>query len=1083
MNRDHKTDQKPSAQGGSHMRAWLSVIVILLLFTAAALFLLPHFINTASIKQKIQAAITERIGGQVDFQAIDLSYFPRPAIELRQVALNIPDKVEGTIAALRLAPALYPLLNGDLRLARLELDSPQLNLKLPEKKAAKTPAQPYTFTTMEKQLNSALGSFVEETSHLKLQIDDARLTIAQGTKKQIEIEDLTLQFTISVTDPHSARGHLQSTFSKLSLYRKGLQEMVKDTSIDCSLQMERDRLTVALDQLAITEPNLELAGDLVLAKSSPAITLNLSSSNINVDSTRRTALALAGDTPPTRDIFDYLRGGKVPHISFTSRGENFSELTDLDNMVIKGQLQKGKVSIPPIKLDLTEVNGNVIISKGVLQGTGLSTRLEGSTGRDGSLLVGLAKDNDLFQLELTLSANLTETATILHRVVADPVFIAELEKIKNVQGTSNARLTLGDSLNDINAKVEASDIKFSADYQRVPLPIDITQGQFTFSKEHIAFNNLVGTLGKSHFTDFSCLVTNTKAISLDISSGPLELVTAELYPWITSLKGLRHQLKDIKRVQGQLDVSALKFVGTIDNPLEGKYTATGKVQDLSIETTLFPSTISFTRGGITVVPRQLSFTRLHTATQDAVVNLTGNIKGFPQQLSRIELALDGQMGPRSVKWLADKLELPEAYAVRTPLSISGAQISWQPESTASFKGTVAVDKGPKIVADVGYQQKLLQVRQLAITDQYSDASLVFDIKNNQNDFRFSGKLQEETLKNLFIKNPVSGGQLEGNLSVVVPRNRTTRIVAEGQLTGEDVPIPLPSGNDVDIDQITLRADGSDIRADLTRLSWQGLTWEPIQATVSLSHDRADIRLAEAKLCGINSPGFFSIAKDNFSLNTTLAGKGLDVDTSYTCLTKGHVQMTGSLDISSQITAQGEINQLLKNLEGPLKMTFRNGVIKKDKVLARILELLNVTEIVKGRLPNLATQGFGYNSIRLKGKFHKGKLIIDKLYMDGETLDVVGKGKIHLEERTVDFQLVASPFKTANSIIKHIPGLNYLMNDNLVSIPLSITGPMAEPKVKVLSITSVGTSLLNMAERTIKAPVKLLEAINPWSEDK
>jgi hypothetical protein len=43
--------------------------------------------------------------------------------------------------------------------------------------------------------------------------------------------------------------------------------------------------------------------------------------------------------------------------------------------------------------------------------------------------------------------------------------------------------------------------------------------------------------------------------------------------------------------------------------------------------------------------------------------------------------------------------------------------------------------------------------------------------------------------------------------------------------------------------------------------------------------------------------------------------------------------------------------------------------------------------------------------------------------------------------------------------------------------------MAEPEVKVLSITSVGTSLLNMAERTIKAPVKLLEAINPWSDDK
>ncbi len=1083
MIEDTKPDQNPSPRAARHTRVWLTTILILLLLAAGSLFILPQFINTASVRQRIQAAITERIDGQLEFQAIELSYFPLPAIELHQVTLNIPEKVQGTIAVLRLAPAFAPLLRGEVRLARVELDSPRLELKLPETETAKTPAQPFTFAAVEKELTSALGSSVGEGSRLKVQVDDARLTIAQGIKKQIEIEGLALQFTIHEAAPHSARGDLQSTFSRLSLYRKGLQEMVKDASINATMQVTRDSLTVSLEQLTITEPNLELSGELLLARNSPAITVNLSSSNINVDETRRTALALAGDTVPTRDIFDYLRGGQVPHISFTSTGENLAELLDLNNMVIKGQLQEGRVSIPDITLDLTEVNGNVVVSKGVLQATGLSTRLEGSTGHDGSVQVGLAKDNDLFKLDLKLNANLAELKPILRRVVEDPVFIAELKKITNLKGTGNGRLTLGDSLQDLNARVEASDLKVSADYQRVPLPLDITQGQFTFSKENIAFSNLSGSLGKSHFTDLSCQITQNKSISLNISSGPLELVTAELYPWLASLEGLRHQLKDIKKVQGQIDVSTLKFAGTIDKPLDGEYTATGKVEDLSIDTALYPSTISIASGGIAIDTRQLTVARLHTSTQDASLALSGSIKGFPRQLSQIETTLDGHMGPRAVQWLSEKVQLPKAYAVRTPLGIKGAKISWLPDGTTSFKGGVAVDKGPDIVADVSYRQNQLQVHRLTIKDRYSDASLVLDLKDRQSDYKFTGKLLEKTLQDIFVENPFSGGEIEGNLGILVPKDRTSRILAQGQLTGKNFPIPLPSGDTVDIDRVTLQADGSTIRAGITKLTWKELIWKPLQGTVGLSQDQADIQLTEARLCGINSPGSFSIAEDSFSLDTALEGKGLDVATSYTCLTRGHVQMTGTLDISSQVTGRGKMDQLLKSLAGPLNMTFNNGVVMKDRLLAEILEILNITEIVKGRLPNLGTQGFAYTTITVDGRFHHGKLIIDKFYMDGETLDVVGKGKIHLEEKTVDFQLMASPFKTANSIIKHIPGLNYLMNDNLVSIPLSVTGAMADPKVVVLSPTAVGSSLLHLAERTLTAPFKLLEALNPFSEKK
>jgi hypothetical protein len=102
-------------------------------------------------------------------------------------------------------------------------------------------------------------------------------------------------------------------------------------------------------------------------------------------------------------------------------------------------------------------------------------------------------------------------------------------------------------------------------------------------------------------------------------------------------------------------------------------------------------------------------------------------------------------------------------------------------------------------------------------------------------------------------------------------------------------------------------------------------------------------------------------------------------------------------------------------------------------------------------------------------------------MDGETLDVLGQGVVDIEQETVNIELLAAPFKTVDTVVKNIPGVNYLLAGSLVAIPLSVKGKLADPKVRVLSASSVGTSLLNLGERTIKAPLKLIETIMPRRE--
>jgi len=141
-------------------------------------------------------------------------------------------------------------------------------------------------------------------------------------------------------------------------------------------------------------------------------------------------------------------------------------------------------------------------------------------------------------------------------------------------------------------------------------------------------------------------------------------------------------------------------------------------------------------------------------------------------------------------------------------------------------------------------------------------------------------------------------------------------------------------------------------------------------------------------------------------------------------------------------------------------------------------VLNITEIVKGRLPNLDTKGFAYTTISVRGEFKGGRLILEELAMDGETLDVLGRGQIDLVRQTIDVELLAAPFKTADTIIRNLPGINYLLAGTLVNIPVSVKGDLSDPKIQVLSPSAVGSSLLGLAERTLKAPIKLIETLTP-----
>ena len=81
---------------------FLSLLVILLVIT-------PNLINLDTVKDKIKSQYAKDIGGQIEYQYLNLALFPRPHVVIADLNFTIPDNVNGTVEFLDLYPKILPL--------------------------------------------------------------------------------------------------------------------------------------------------------------------------------------------------------------------------------------------------------------------------------------------------------------------------------------------------------------------------------------------------------------------------------------------------------------------------------------------------------------------------------------------------------------------------------------------------------------------------------------------------------------------------------------------------------------------------------------------------------------------------------------------------------------------------------------------------------------------------------------------------------------------------------------------------------------------------------------------------------------
>ena len=104
--------------------------------------------------------------------------------------------------------------------------------------------------------------------------------------------------------------------------------------------------------------------------------------------------------------------------------------------------------------------------------------------------------------------------------------------------------------------------------------------------------------------------------------------------------------------------------------------------------------------------------------------------------------------------------------------------------------------------------------------------------------------------------------------------------------------------------------------------------------------------------------------------------------------------------------------------------------------------------------------------------------MENALLDGSSVNIAVTGHIDLLKQDLDLAVFAAPFKTVDRVLRILPVIGYILDDTLVSIAIKVTGDINNPKVDYLPASMLGSDVLGIMKRTLKAPVKVLTPLVP-----
>ncbi len=189
------------------------------------------------------------------------------------------------------------------------------------------------------------------------------------------------------------------------------------------------------------------------------------------------------------------------------------------------------------------------------------------------------------------------------------------------------------------------------------------------------------------------------------------------------------------------------------------------------------------------------------------------------------------------------------------------------------------------------------------------------------------------------------------------------------------------------------------------------------------------------------------------------------------------EISGLLTLQGDLTARGDsASALKKTVRGTVGMHLAKGVINKFHVLSKVFSILNVSQLLSFRLPDMVSAGMPYNRIDGTFSFDDGTVSTSDLSISSPSINMTVVGKTDLVKEDMDLMIGVQPLQTVDKVVSRIPVVGWILTGGdrqfLVTY-YEARGKWDDPKVSAIPVTSLTRGVFNIFKRAFSLPEKLI----------
>jgi len=190
-----------------------------------------------------------------------------------------------------------------------------------------------------------------------------------------------------------------------------------------------------------------------------------------------------------------------------------------------------------------------------------------------------------------------------------------------------------------------------------------------------------------------------------------------------------------------------------------------------------------------------------------------------------------------------------------------------------------------------------------------------------------------------------------------------------------------------------------------------------------------------------------------------------------------IPITGRLTMKGDVTAEGAtISALKKTARGTATLVMEEGSLNRAASLSKAFSILNVSQLLNFKLPDMITDGMPYTSIKGTFSLKEGILTSNDLFVNSSAMKICLVGKADIVSEEVDSNIGIQPLQTVDKVVSTIPVVGWILTDDkksLITFYFQAQGKWGNPVVEAMPVNSMERGVLSIFKRVFQLPEKLI----------